>query len=240
MPLTRNDFERAAERLDVDVPSIRAVDEVESAGRGFLKNGEPKILFEAHWFSRFTDGKYDNDYPNISSPKWDQSLYKGGTKEHDRLSKAADLNRTAALKSASWGRYQIMGFNWKDCKYESLQEFINGAYEGEGEHLNAFVRFIETQNLAKPLRNKDWATFARRYNGPGYKQNNYDTRLQKAYQKYLEQEEKDKPEEDVPEAEPAPPETPEVEPPEVDPGPQPQNGDGSSKGGCLSALLGGS
>lgn len=184
MPLSDEDFNRAAEELGVDSAKIRAVDEVESRGKGFLESGEPVILFEAHWFSRFTDGKYDGDYPNISSPKWDRSLYKGGQAEHGRLQKAADLNRSAALKSASWGRYQIMGFNWRECGYRRLQQFINAMYENEAKHLEAFIGFMKSQELAGPLQDGDWATFARRYNGPGYKKNNYHNRLQEAYNRF--------------------------------------------------------
>lgn len=35
------------------------------------------------------------------------------------------------------------------------------------------------------LQAKDWAEFARRYNGPAYKENRYDEKLAKAYQKFL-------------------------------------------------------
>ncbi len=56
--------------------------------------------------------------------------------------------------------------------------------KNEGEHLAAFGRFIIANNLTKYLKNKDWANFARRYNGPGYKQNKYDEKLARAYNKY--------------------------------------------------------
>lgn len=184
MPLTDSDFENAAEELGVEPAKIRAVDEIESAGSGFLESGEPKILFESHWFSRLTDGEYDESHPNISSPQWDRSLYEGGQKEHTRLQKAVDLDRKAALQSASWGRYQIMGFNYAECGYSKLQYFINDMYDSEKEHLGAFVSFMKNQDLAEPLRDGDWATFARRYNGPGYKENNYDKKLEEAYERH--------------------------------------------------------
>jgi hypothetical protein len=149
---------------------------------GFLPSGEPKILFEAHWFSRFTDGKYDDSHPEISSPEWDPSLYAGGAAEHDRLQKATDLNRAAGLKSASWGRFQIMGFNWEVCGYEGLQAFINGMYESEEEHLRAFLAFLRNEDLLDPLRTEEWRAFARRYNGPQYDNHNYHVRLRDAYE----------------------------------------------------------
>ena len=184
MALASQDFKEAAQKLDVDPAAIRAVDDIESRGSGFFGSGDPKILFEAHWFSNFTNGKYDDTHPNISSPQWDRSLYEGGQAEHRRLQEATELNRAAGLKSASWGRYQIMGFNWSECGYSELQHFINDMYESEKEHLGAFVGFIKSQNLAQPLRNRDWSTFARRYNGPGYKKNNYHTKLEEAFERH--------------------------------------------------------
>lgn len=184
MSLSQEDFENAAEKLGVEPAKIRAVDEIESAGSGFLESGEPKILFEAHWFSKLTDGEYDESHSNISSPRWDRSLYEGGQKEHTRLQKAVDLDRKAALQSASWGRYQIMGFNYAECGYSKLQYFINDMYRNEREHLGAFVSFIQNEGLDEPLREGDWHTFARRYNGPGYERNDYARRMKQAYEQY--------------------------------------------------------
>ncbi|MEY8111095.1 N-acetylmuramidase domain-containing protein, partial [Burkholderia cenocepacia] len=44
------DLERAARTLDVPLACIRAVNEVESRGAGFLPDGRPVILFERHVF----------------------------------------------------------------------------------------------------------------------------------------------------------------------------------------------
>ena len=56
----------AAKRLGVNVAAIRAVYHVESGGSSFYDNGDPKTLFERHYFHQFTDGKYDKSHPNIS------------------------------------------------------------------------------------------------------------------------------------------------------------------------------
>ena len=52
------------------------------------------------------------------------------------------------------------------------------------EQLKLFVYFIINNDLAKYLRNKDWAGFAKKYNGPAYEQNQYDKKLENAYIKY--------------------------------------------------------
>jgi N-acetylmuramidase len=49
--LTDADFARAAKELNVEVAAIHAVAEVEAAGAGFLPDGRPAILYEAHIFT---------------------------------------------------------------------------------------------------------------------------------------------------------------------------------------------
>jgi hypothetical protein len=61
---------------------------------------------------------------------------------------------------------------------------------GAGAHLDAFVAFVKNNKLDVALRNHDWETFARRYNGTGYLANQYDTKLEQAWKKWSRAEEK--------------------------------------------------
>ena len=182
--LKASDFERAAGALNCETACIKAVAQVESSGGGFLKSNRPKILFEAHIFSKRTHRKHDKDHADISSKTWNQSLYKGGEKEYERLEVAMGLDGLAALESASWGRFQIMGFNHAACGYKTVMGFVRAMYESEGKQLDAFVSFLQTSKLAAALREKRWADFARGYNGPGYAINKYDVKLKAAYEKF--------------------------------------------------------
>lgn len=177
--LTEADFTRAATAIGCSVAAIKAVCAVEAPRGGFLPDGQPTILFERHKFSQRTGGKFDKQAPDISNPK--RGGYLGGATEHGRLQKAAALDRTAALESASWGKFQIMGFNWKACGFTSVQAFINAMYESEGAQLDAFIGFVKSEGLADELREHRWADFARRYNGADYAVNRYDTKLAAAY-----------------------------------------------------------
>lgn len=184
-PLTHADYSKAANVLGVDVASIKAVASVESKGSGFLTNGKPKILFEGHWFSKLTKGKFDGANPTISYKKWTKKFYKkDGQAEYGRYMSAKGLDSTAAMKSASWGKFQIMGFNYKLAGYNSVQEFVKAMHESESKHLLAFVNFLKSEKLDAPLKIKDWAKFAKEYNGPEYAKNKYDIRLKQAYKAY--------------------------------------------------------
>jgi hypothetical protein len=104
-----------AQSLNVEAAALRAVAAVESAGSGFLPEPSPlpKVLFEGHAFHRLTQGRFDASHPTLSYPKWTKQFYsKTGAGEWDRLNAACALDRTAALQSASWGMFQIMGFNY--------------------------------------------------------------------------------------------------------------------------------
>lgn len=185
MGLSKADYQEAADMLECEVAAILAVSDVESSGQGFFSAGVPCLLFEAHHFSKYTSHQYDDSDPEISSRKWNRSLYRGGEKEYIRLDQAMKLDAEAALLSASYGRYQIMGFNYKNSGYSSVADFVLDMFRKETNHLKAFVHHIKANNsLSKAIREKDWETFARYYNGPKYKENKYDQKMHKAYDKY--------------------------------------------------------
>ena len=185
--LTEADYERAAKALDVEVCAIKAVAEVESAGAGFLPDGRPTILYEAHIFHRETGGRHasakDRKGVALSSQSWNRALYGAtGVNQHNRYEDARQLNADAANKACSWGMFQILGQNHKACGFDTSQDFVDALWTGgPAAHLDAFVGFVKTNKLDAPLRAKNWAAFARGYNGPAYAQNKYDTKMRDAY-----------------------------------------------------------
>lgn len=175
--LTDSDYENAASILGVDVNLIKAVAEVESSGDGFLSNGLPKILFERHHFHRLTRGKFTvKDNYDVSYPK--SGGYTSGG-EWVRFKKALTLDSSAAMKSTSWGKFQIMGFNFSQCGFSSVEEFVKSMYISEREHLNAFVQFMINNKLHIHLQNRDYTAFAVGYNGPAQK--GYDSKIKSAF-----------------------------------------------------------
>jgi hypothetical protein len=184
LKLSDRDIDDAAHLLNCERATILAVLEVESNGNGFLPDGRPVILFEAHLFGRFTDYRYNKTHPSISRTSWTRSLYKGGAAEHSRLEQAMILDREAALMSCSWGLFQILGSNYRAAGFTTLQQFVNAMWRSEGDHLKAFVSFVKTNKLDDDLREKRWSSFARGYNGPRYAENRYHIKLANSYKKF--------------------------------------------------------
>jgi hypothetical protein len=179
-----------AQKAGIEPAALLAVIEVESAGKFFaLVNGrrEPLIRFEGHYFDRRLPdaaqqkardaglasphiGKIPN--PASQAARW------------TLLDRASAFSRPAALESTSWGIGQIMGSHWKSLDYASVEAFVETARSGAAGQIELLVRFIEKNGLLPVLNNRDWAAFARRYNGPLYRRNAYDTKLAAAYKRH--------------------------------------------------------
>lgn len=186
-------FRDAGLQLQVPAASVRAFTQVESPNGGFDANGVPYILFEGHWFHQLTNGVYSKSYPSISYRDWTRDHYAKGANatirnggEHKRLQTAASLNREAALKSASWGGFQILGVNHKSAGFDTIQQFVNAMYAGADEQLAAYVQFIlrdkrkhpvTKKTLHEALIDRDWDSVAYLYNGSKYAENNYAGKL---------------------------------------------------------------
>lgn len=194
--LSENDLKEFAITYNLELATVKAVNAVESNGKGFLLSGRPKILFEGHQFwkalKRYNikpENFVNQNNNDVLFKKWTKIHYKGGEREYDRLKKAENIGadkafKDAAKEAASWGAFQIMGFHWKTLGYPSVNDFVAKMHKNEGEHLKAFGKFLKANRLIKKLQNKDWRGFARGYNGAGFEQNKYDIKLQKAYDKF--------------------------------------------------------
>jgi peptidoglycan hydrolase-like protein with peptidoglycan-binding domain len=182
--LTMQDYVDAAKLLGVEVEIIRAVHEVEAAGKGFLADGRPKILFERHIFFRETGGRFATSHPHLCNRR--SGGYLGNEREWPRLEEAKTLDRTAALRSASWGLGQVMGFNHKLAGYDNVEDFVLDMYESESKQFKAMLGYIQsaTMTMVPALKNYGWEVFARDYNGKGAVPV-YAPKLEKAYDKFI-------------------------------------------------------
>lgn len=186
--LSDADLARAAELLGVPLAAVRAVNEVESRGAGMLPDGRPVILFERHVFWQRLQ-EHGTDPAVITAPENILSKapggYHGGTAEYMRLASAKQIHVDAALESASWGAFQIMGYHWQALGYDSIGHFVECMQRSEADQLDAFVRFIQQDAaLLGALKARKWARFAELYNGHAYKRNLYDAKLAQAFARH--------------------------------------------------------
>ncbi len=193
--LSEEDIQACAREFGLEAILIKTVYTVESNGSGFLKDGRPRILFEGHIFWKQLTDKgispepYVKGNKDILYPKWTKQYYSHNpADEYQRLEKAVRIDREAAYRSASWGLFQIMGMNYKAAAFATVDAFVAAHQESAGRQLGAFLFFIRNNKMLDFLKQHDWEAFARHYNGPAYKENNYDVKLKNTYAMLLKNE----------------------------------------------------
>jgi hypothetical protein len=154
----------------------------------------PSILFERHWFSRLTKHAHDKTHPDVSGPAFTSNKdadaahrYGSHATSYLRLINAYRIDPEAALASCSWGKFQIMGGEFGNCKLPSAEALVKKMCAGESgqiEMLAAFIRNKAGGKLWAAVKAKKWDLIALYYNGGGYKKNAYDSKMQAAYEQH--------------------------------------------------------
>ncbi len=193
--LTEEDYKAVAEELGIEVAAIKAVVDIEAglSHEGFGEPGKALINFDLSMFRKFSQNhgvnvnKYRRSHSTVFAAPNAKRYGTRQAAQHARLEQAKTINHDAAIEGTFWGMFQIGGFNWKKCGAESLDDFEGRMNTSEREQLELFANFIKNAGLVKYLKNKDWAGFSLRYNGPGYRKRNYHGRMAAAYNKYKKQ-----------------------------------------------------
>lgn len=182
-----------AKQGQIEPAALLAVAEVESGGRALYDvdgHKEPAIRFEGHYFDRRLSGRI-RDYARkdgLSAPE--AGKIANPKSQGDRwllLERAMGLDKKAALESTSWGLGQVMGAHWEWLGFAAVDALVAEARGSVAGQVRLMLRFIEKAGLADAMRACDWRGFAKRYNGPSFARNNYDTRMAAAYAHWCKQ-----------------------------------------------------
>ena len=182
--LTDADFRLVAEELEIEVAAMKAVVLIEAGTnmKGFWAPGIPVVNFDPSMYRQ-----YASKAPSKAGDK-NATVPAGLTgyalKEWRQLTKARHTNAQGADMGTFWGMFQIGGFNYKKCGCQSVPEFVERMSYSELEQLELFANFIRNTGILIHLKNKDWAKFARAYNGPSYARRGYHTKMASAYKRF--------------------------------------------------------
>jgi hypothetical protein len=181
---TADDIKKAAGAIGCEPEAIRAVWRVECQAQSYDSLGRLTMLFEPHHFYRLLSGANRKSAValGLAYRRWRTKPYPGDS--YPRLEVAIKIDEEIALQSASWGGPQIMGFNHATVGYKSAKAMVQAFLASEGAQLEAMAKFVVENGLAPALRRRDWAAFAKGYNGPKYAKNAYDKKLAQAYLHY--------------------------------------------------------
>lgn len=193
-PISELDYDQAAERLGVDIATIKAVVEVETGTKrkGFSQLGVPLINFDRTVFLHNLQKKripsagftqHTHSHKNSPAQRMSANDYQWAL-----LNAAREIDPVIANESTFWGMFQIGGFNWKKCGAKSLDDFVYKMCYSEQTQLQLFVEFIfNNEKMHTALQKKDWNRFALIYNGPSYRRRGYHTKLARAYRRFAEE-----------------------------------------------------
>lgn len=184
--LTDDDFRRVANELQVEVAAIKAVVVIEAGKdmRGFWAPGVPVVNHDRSMWGkskRLVTSKAKAP-ANATIPQGLNTPF--ARKAWQRLINARKINIQQANLSTFWGMFQIGGFNYKLCGCTSIEQFVELMSYSELEQLELFAALITNCKYVQYLRDKNWAAFARRYNGSSYARRGYHTKMANAYKRF--------------------------------------------------------
>jgi hypothetical protein len=181
---------RIAQELGVEPELLHAIYMVESSGKGFLPDGRPRILFEGHVFWKQLKKfgidpsalvRQNSGLRDILYSSWGERGNAYKLDQYERLKKAMAIHPEAALNSASYGSFQILGTNAKGMGYSNSKEMIDAISAGPDQELDALKRFLIMSKLVGAMKKRDFNAIARGYNGSGYAQHNYHGKMASYY-----------------------------------------------------------
>jgi hypothetical protein len=175
-----------ATQMKFDTGAAVAVFCTESGGNCF-QNGRMIIRFENHHFLRHW-GKnhrpvFDAHFQFSAQKPWQAHMWRRSESDafdmvhRDQNSEwncfqfARTLDDTAAKMSISMGGPQILGSNYTEAGFESVDDMFDAFSSGEKRQIVAFFDFLQGVGTHPPkvlaLQKLDFMRFAELYNGPG-------------------------------------------------------------------------
>ena len=148
-----------ANALGIPVEVIQTIESVESGGR------PSAIRFEPHLFLRHKPS-LSLDIPFTRGPRG-FSVTRSET-DQSAFEHAFELDPEAAVKSTSWGLYQVLGSHLIKA-YGNARLGVDSFYANplEASYRLLVSWFKGNRRALDAARAKDWDELAKRYNGPG-------------------------------------------------------------------------
>ena len=188
--ISEENYNLTATKLGVEVEIMKAIAKQESKRNSFWEDGQATILFERHkmWIYLKESGKTQDElevlkekYPKIVNNSAGE--YGAYSEQYEKLKIAKQIDYSSALKSCSWGKFQVMGFNYK-VSFSSPEEMEMAVNKCELQQFKFFIGYLENTNgLIQAIKDKDWELIAKKYNGASWKATNpdYASNIEKYY-----------------------------------------------------------
>ena len=187
-----NDYATTAKELGIEKEVLMAIASQESKHASFKAVKQATILFERHKMYRLlikkgnTKASVDalsKKYPSIVN---EDSGGHNDMTSYEKLKIAKSIDYDCAIQSCSWGKFQVMGFNYANL-YSSPRELEKAMNMCELQQFKYFVSYLKnTSGMVDALKNKNWERIATLYNGPNWKNQNpeYANNIKRYYNQF--------------------------------------------------------
>lgn len=185
-----------ARKQGFDPVMVIALVEVEAPqGRTTEQDGRtPILLFEKHRFYRELVNKAPDKLKSatragLAVPHWLGHVEYADENTSARrlaiIAQARAIDAEAANRSASWGIGQTMGDEAPRLGFGSATAMVAYMVAGGIEaQIDCLCRELNAKRLKGPMAERDFSLIAYRYNGEGYRKNDYDTKLAAAARRW--------------------------------------------------------
>lgn len=151
---------------------LKLISEALSVGYGFLPDGTtPKAIFDPFVFSDITNHVFDGEVVTIDEIDYPLSLNRNVLADIDsikmtgsyeiqaeKISAAEDLEEWAGIKASYWGKYALLGNNFADYGFSTIDDFQTVMNTDETGQLTALVDGIVDKSLASSVVSGDIIT----------------------------------------------------------------------------------
>jgi hypothetical protein len=189
-PHVQADIIQLADEAGIEPAALLAIAEVESGGKASARvdnRAEPIIRFEGHYFDRRLTGlkRAQARAAALADPRAGAIHNPASQAERWKmLRRAAAIDHQAAHESVSWGLGQVMGGHWRWLGFASVDALVAECRVGVPGQVRLMLRYLDKAGLMPAIQARNWAAFAKGYNGPSYAANRYDQKLAVAYAKH--------------------------------------------------------
>lgn len=171
------------EHEGVGAEVLLAVALVETGGVPFTAIGEraePLIRFEGHYFDRRLSGEARSSARALGLAHPRAGAVRNPRSQAARwalFERASAIDAQAAAASTSWGLGQVMGAHGRLLGYGDALGLAAAARTSISGQLGIVANFLKQGALGTILARGEVEVFARRYNGPNFRQNRYDEKI---------------------------------------------------------------
>lgn len=179
-----SDVSSIANQVGIDPVWLKAVLETESSGRSDV------IRFEPHLFNMRMKNAGRSErvkHTPADPPKIIWSRIKSET-DKGAFEKAFEIDPKAAVESTSWGTGQVLGKHLLAIEPDpkkAVESFYRDSKTMSAELIGRW--FSNNPRAIRYANNKDFASFALKYNGPRALDSGYDKKLKANYERVLRQ-----------------------------------------------------